>query len=265
MDPNVNGHPAMSGQGHLREDTAGQWLSVKEAVVYCADRGLSRNEKTIRRWAERSIKRPESPEVQVREQDTGFGFRYMIEKGSLDLKIKQELEFAAERGDAVMSGHAPSDPDMPGAARHEVESQSRVGTSPDMEGQADPRPGAPTPVRNETEPQDDAGSWPDVPGHALAEGDMPARKLEVRAVGHDFLMKQIEMKDQQLAMKDEQIRSLLERDKETNFLITLLHDLVHDVLALPKTEREHIWPSASNEGPSMPDQPDTGRPIGADR
>jgi|GEM_PF-2109705 len=255
MDPNVNGHPAMSGQGHLREDTAGQWLSVKEAVVYCADRGLSRNEKTIRRWAERSMRRPESPEVRVREQDTGFGFRYMIEKGSLDLKIKQELEFTAERGDAVMAGHAPSDPDTPGAARHETEPQSGADTSPDMEGQADAGPGAPTPAHGETEPQVDDGARPDVPGQALSEGDMPARKLQVRSVGDDFLMKQIEMKDQQLAMKDEQIRALLERDKETNFLITLLHDLVHDVLALPRTEKEHVWPGASG-------QPDTGRSPG---
>ena len=247
----------MPGQAHLGEDTAGQWMSVKEAVVYCADRGLPRNEKTIRRWAERSIKRPESPEVQVREQDTGFGFRYMIEKDSLDLKIKQELEFAAERGDAVMPGHAPSDPDMPGAARHEADQQSAAGSSPDMDGQADPRPGAPTPVHDETEPQDDDGSRPDVPGQALTEGDMPARKLPVRSVGDDFLMKQIEMKDQQLAVKDEQIRSMLERDKETNFLITLLHDLVHDVLALPKTEREHVWPGASG-------QSDPGRPMGTD-
>ena len=247
----------MSGQAHLQEGTAGQWLSVKEAVVYCADRGLSRNEKTIRRWAERSIKRPESPEVQVREQDTGFGFRYMIEKGSLDLKIKQELEFVAERGDAVMPGHAPSGPDTPGAARHEIEPQSGVNNRPYTDGQAGPGPGAPTPVRGEAEPRDDDGSRPDVPGQALTEGDMPARKLQVRSVGDDFLMKQIEMKDQQLAMKDEQIRSLLERDKETNFLITLLHDLVHDVLALPKTEREHVWPSASG-------QSDPGRPMGTD-
>ena len=245
MDPNENGPPAMSGQGHPREDTAGQWLSVKEAVVYCADRGLSRNEKTIRRWAERSIKRPESPEVQVREQDTGFGFRYIIEKSSLDLKIKQELEFAAERGDAVMPGHAPSDPDMSGAARHEAEPQTGADTSPDMEGHADAGTGAPTPAHDETEPRNDDGSRPDVPGQALTEGDMPARKLQVRPVGDDFLMKQIEMKDQ------------LERDKETNFLITLLHDLVHDVLALPKTERGHVWPSAS-------DQPDPATPTGMD-
>lgn len=263
MDPNVNGHPAMSGQAHLQEDTAGQWLSVKEAVVYCADRGLSRNEKTIRRWAERSIKRPESPEVQVREQDTGFGFRYMIEKNSLDLKIKQELEFAAERGDTVTSGHAPSDPDTPGAARHKVEPHIGAQTRPDMDGQAAPRPGAPTPVHDEAESRDEDEPRPDVPGQAPTEGDMPARKLQVRSVGDDFLMKQIEMKDQQLAVKDEQIRSMLERDKETNFLITLLHDLVHDVLALPKTEREHVWPRTSNDGPSAPGQYDPGRPTDA--
>ena len=45
------------------------WLTVPEAVAYCEARGLSRNIKTIRRWAARSLSRPENAEVTVREDN----------------------------------------------------------------------------------------------------------------------------------------------------------------------------------------------------
>ena len=73
-------HADRPGQAHNGPDTAGLgispsdaaliWLTVPEAVAYCEARGLSRNIKTIRRWAARSLSRPENAEVTVREEDT---------------------------------------------------------------------------------------------------------------------------------------------------------------------------------------------------
>lgn len=127
--------PDTSGQLPPAPDISGQWLSVTDAVAYCAQRGLNRNIKTIRRWAERSMKRPDDAEVKVREQDTGFGFRYMIERGSLDVKVQQELDFEAAKAEA------------------------------DTAGQDRANPGTPEPVHDENTPLTDQAGAPDMSGH----------------------------------------------------------------------------------------------------
>lgn len=77
----------------------GDWLSVDEAVAYCSAQGLSRTQKTIRKWAARSFSIPESAELKVRREDVDNGFRWVIERASLDVKIAQELEFEARRAE----------------------------------------------------------------------------------------------------------------------------------------------------------------------
>jgi Asp-tRNA(Asn)/Glu-tRNA(Gln) amidotransferase B subunit len=79
------------------EIVEGEWLSVADAVAYCAAHGLIRNIKTVRRWAHRSFAHPESADVLVRKQDTETDFRYVIERSSLDVKISQELVFEAQK------------------------------------------------------------------------------------------------------------------------------------------------------------------------
>jgi len=75
----------------------GSWLKVSEAVAYCSLKGLNRTPKTIRKWAMRSFHNPESAEISVRREDIETGFRWSIEKISLDRKIEQELEFEARK------------------------------------------------------------------------------------------------------------------------------------------------------------------------
>ncbi len=195
-------------------DTSGQWLSVADAVAYCARHGLNRNIKTIRRWAERSLKRPDEAEVKVREQDTGFGFRYMIEQSSLDLKIRQELDFEAKQAKADTSGHDHASPDMPSDAH------------------------------DETKPSVPEEMHADTPGHDQAVPDEPARKLAVHSIGDDFLKSQMKEKDGQIAelnkqleRKDDQIMTMLERDRETNILIRGLQNTVADILQLKPPTR----------------------------
>ena len=186
----------------------GQWLSVTEAVAYCARHGLNRNIKTIRRWAERSLKRPDDAEVKVREQDTGFGFRYMIEQSSLDLKIGQELDFEAKQKRADTSGHDQARPDMPRMSATKISRQSEetVWTCPDMTGQTRTTPapqaaGAQHRRRLSEEPDEGEGR--------------PDRRAQQAA-----------------RTKDDQIMTMLERDRETNILIRGLQNTVANILQL---------------------------------
>lgn len=82
--------PDISGQNREPNLSSADWLSVPEAVAYCEAKGLRRNIKTVRRWAARSLARPENAELLAREQDTPNGFRHIIERGSLDRKIAQD-------------------------------------------------------------------------------------------------------------------------------------------------------------------------------
>ncbi len=75
----------------------GDWLTVAEAVAYCSSKDLDRTPKTIRKWAHRSHSDPENAELTVRREDVDNGFRWTIERTSLDRKIAQELEFEARR------------------------------------------------------------------------------------------------------------------------------------------------------------------------
>lgn len=88
---------------------ASEWLTVAEAVSYCALKHLPRTAKTVRKWAHRSHLDPENGDVVVRREDVENGFRWTIERTSLDLKIKQELEFEARRVSSVASEPAQTD------------------------------------------------------------------------------------------------------------------------------------------------------------
>ncbi len=100
MEQIGNQHAPGHGLPILDAHPSGRWLSVPQAAAYCAEKGLSRTPKTIRRRASRSGDGdPENPDVVVRSQDTDNGFRWLIEKNSLDLKIEQEIDF--EKLDSV--------------------------------------------------------------------------------------------------------------------------------------------------------------------
>jgi len=75
----------------------GDWLTVAEAVAYCSLNELDRTPKTIRKWAHRSHLDPDDADLTVRREDVDNGFRWAIERTSLDRKIAQELEFEARR------------------------------------------------------------------------------------------------------------------------------------------------------------------------
>ena len=81
-----------------------EWLTVDEAVAFCADRGLSRTPKTLRKWAERSYNK-ENADIIVRREDTMWSYRWKIEKASLTRKVDQELSLSsANTSEPVRTG-----------------------------------------------------------------------------------------------------------------------------------------------------------------
>jgi hypothetical protein len=228
-------HHRPDASGHLRTgpDMSGHWLSVPEAVAYCAEKGLSRNIKTVRRWAQRSHAHPENAEVLVRAQDTENGFRYVIEQTSLDRKVAQELDFEAKRTDADLPAPVHTGPDMPGQTQAEETAETLDQAGEDMS----------APVR--TEP------------------DTPVRRLEVTSVGEPFLKDQIEAKDRQitelnrqLERRDEQIMTMLERDRETNYLINGLQEALSQSLGIDSPSRMQLRAHREGDSPTGADQHD---------
>jgi len=217
MDTFDNRRPGVPGQLPTGPDMSGRWLSVPEAVAYATEKGLSRNIKTVRRWAQRSHAHPENAEVLVRAQDTENGFRYVIEKTSLERKIAQELEFEAKRREADTPAPVPSGPDVPGQSQAGETAETHDRAAEDMS----------APVR--TGP------------------DAPVRRLEVTSVGEGFLKDQIEAKDRQitelnrqLERRDEQIMTMLERDRETNYLINGLQEALSQSLGVESPTRMQL-------------------------
>lgn len=193
------------------------WLTVAEAVAYCQTFGLSRTQKTVRKWAQLAHQAGGQDDVKVRHQDTENGFRWLIERASLDVKIAQEKEYEARKAEAL---HDDAAEPVPTGAHMLL------------------------PVRTgaQTETRDNPGAHPSEPVPTGADPSAPVRTEEPtvsrdeRATEMiDFLKNQIDEKDRQLRTKDDQIAAMLERDHETNALI---HGL-QNMLALRAPSESH--------------------------
>jgi hypothetical protein len=206
------------------------FLRTLATLAYCAENGLSRNIKTVRRWSQRSHAKPDNAEVLVHEQDTENGFRYVIERESLDRKIAQELDFDAQRTHADGSAPSLTGPGMPGPAPTEDAAELQERTNE----------GTPAPVRTES--------------------DTPVRKLEVASIGDDFLKDQIAQKDRQidklndqLRRKDGHVSAMLERDKETNILINGLQEALTQSLGIESPTRMQLRARREVDNPASED------------
>lgn len=119
----------------------GQWLTVQDAVTYCAAKGLNRTPKTIRKWAHRSHSDPNGADLVVRCEDVENGFRWSIEQTSLDRKIEQELEFELRRqAEPDETGQHPAEPVRTSAPPEVEESRLETLAEPDQPGAHQPEP-----------------------------------------------------------------------------------------------------------------------------
>ena len=70
-DPAKGAHhsePVPTGAHEFEQD----WLSVEQAVIFCAELGLTRTPKTVRNWAKRSFGSADG-DVVSRKEDTPWG------------------------------------------------------------------------------------------------------------------------------------------------------------------------------------------------
>ena len=94
------------------------WLTVSESVAYCSSKGLERTPKTIRKWAMRSHNDVEGADLSVRREDIENGFRWSIERESLDRKIAQERDFERRnQSELVQTGSHSSKPEQIGSVK----------------------------------------------------------------------------------------------------------------------------------------------------
>jgi hypothetical protein len=204
---------SLSAPVHTGVETERKWLTVQEAVIRCTELGLPRTPKTVRKWAQLSAEMPDgSGDVEAQRQDTENGFRYLIDKTSLDVKIEQEINFE--------SANAP------------------VGTGADLS----------EPVGTDAHPFVTAetvkaiGSSVSEPVHT---GEHITALVQTGAVAANdnyvaMLERHLDRMHQQLDVKDRQIDALLERDRETNILIQGLQTGFTSLMqALPGSKPDH--------------------------
>lgn len=204
------------------------WLTVQEAGIYCMSKGLPRTAKTVRKWAQRSIESTEGTgEIIVQRQDTENGYRWLISRESLDVKIEQEKELAL-RKEKEQGGANTSEPVGTGAHKF-----TRVPVNEQ----------ANEPVRTHENTSEPVRTGVHIEGNEIVS----------------LLKKQLERAEHQLDVKDKQIDALLERDRETNILIQGLQTSLTGVVnALPSGRRDERH-DAHRYPPTQPQQGTTIR------
>lgn len=168
-----------------------EWLTVDQAVAFCAERGLSRTPKTLRKWAERSYNK-EDADITVRREDTMWSYRWKIETASLTRKVDQELS---------LSGTNASEPVHTGASEKTEKPKEKIGNTFEQV-----RTGAATfsPEASDGEhlPNDEPGANASEPVHT---GSLDIRRIGGSGDVLGEVRKRLEDKDAEIAFLREQL------------------------------------------------------------
>lgn len=81
-----------SGHVGTRGDVTPSWLSVVDARVYAESRGITRTQKTFKRWTQQASAEEVNGVRCARKQDIPNGFKWMVLRDWLDVKIDEELQ-----------------------------------------------------------------------------------------------------------------------------------------------------------------------------
>lgn len=79
------------------------WVTVSEAILLCVGLGLERTPKTIRGWARNG-------HVEAQKKSTSNGEMWIIERASLETKIKTEIEYRDQVRAQAQTSLDPSEP-----------------------------------------------------------------------------------------------------------------------------------------------------------
>lgn len=113
-----------------------KWLTVKEASQYCFEMNLPRSTKSLRRWCAKE-------EVEAQKRKVANTEKWFIDRASLEIKIKEELEFLKHSDRPVsqtepiaahtsnMSGHDRTQADISAHDRMQADATGHERTQPD--------------------------------------------------------------------------------------------------------------------------------------
>lgn len=201
-----------------------EWLSVDDAYLACQKVGLYRTKKTIRSWCRHE-------HVEAMKQTTPTGERWMVDKESLGVKIRSELEFQSQNHQE----HPGSNPFEPVQTKDEP---VRTSTNPYEQVRAGANQGEPAPEAS-----------------AQGKAEMDELRTQLRSLEIDKAVRdrQIEFLSQQ---NEEGQKSLLSQSRYIGHLETQVHQLggKPDQRFLEAPVAREPEPSQPEESPRNPHQ-----------
>lgn len=99
--------------------TETKWLTVAETSLLCSQMGLERTPKTIRGWAR-------NEHVNAQKKSTSNGEMWILDKASLETKIKTEIEYR----DQMKANQTSADPSEPVQTRAHTSEPVRTRSDP---------------------------------------------------------------------------------------------------------------------------------------
>ena len=111
-----------------------KYNSVKDASQFCSSKGLPRSPKSIRRWCANG-------DIEAEKRPNGRTEQWFINRDSLEIKIKEELEFLKQSKRSFpqtknLTGHQP---DMSGRERSQADVSGHERLQADTSGQGGTR------------------------------------------------------------------------------------------------------------------------------
>jgi hypothetical protein len=193
-------------------------LSLEEVSERYARAGHPRTLRSLQRYCV-------SGHLDAQKVATALGDKYLVTPQSVDRHIAQIAEFAAlDRARPVSAWHDPSRPVATPVAPPAAQSFGSVAPHP-------------TPAI----PEPSVTTEPDTARPVATEEPVMTpyverleREVEQLNDDRDFLREQIKVKDGQIALKDQQIGAMLERDRETNILVQGLQKMLTPFLGAPR-------------------------------
>jgi hypothetical protein len=201
----------LSRQGATGTDTD-YTLSLEEVGELYYRAGHARTPRSLQRYCV-------SGHLDAQKVETALGDKYLVTPQSVARHIAQIAEQAAlARSRPVASWRDPSRPFATPVVQPVVAEQSA------------PAQATPSATNHDVSRQV-ASQEPDT--SLLVEH--LEREVERLSDDREFLRDQIKVKDGQIALKDEQIAAMLERDRETNFLVQGLQKMLTPFLGAPRS------------------------------
>jgi hypothetical protein len=191
-------------------------LSLDEVAEIYYRAGHHRTPRSLQRYCV-------SGHLDAQKVATALGDKYLVTPQSVSRHIAQIAEQAAlARSRPVTPWRDPSRP----FATHVAQPYAVGAPEPAPPIRATPAPTAPDTSRQVASQEPDTSP--------LVEH--LEREVERLSDDREFLRDQIKVKDGQIALKDAQMAAMLERDRETNFLVQGLQKMLAPLLGSPRTE-----------------------------